>query len=277
MYNYADLGIGDAAGISPGKCPFALLPCHASYNSFGAEHCLSGRIETCSSAAAGLMFSKPFDTSFEAGLQELEMTTYKAVQGALHATGLQPTEASQAAVPMHALLIGQFFAACGRMCDLLLGPRKTSSDVPANAFQQAIITSPCKAVSIYDACRCPTLRTCALCNGLKQRHGTAHCAQVDIVLTATNMVVPVPSVSAMVAHAFGMRSDITTYSLGGQGCAAGVMILRLAQSLLRVRSSVFATTFWHHRLPGRRYVRTRPFCLALPLPVTVLGVEESSA
>ena len=62
------------------------------------------------------------------------------------------------------------------------------------------------------------------------------------MLTATNMVVPVPSVSAMIAHKFGMRSDLTAYSLGGQGCAAGVMVLQLAQSLLKVRAPAHATS-----------------------------------
>ena len=58
--------------------------------------------------------------------------------------------------------------------------------------------------------------------------------QVDIVLTAVNMIVPIPSFSAMVAHRFGMRADLVSYSLGGQGCGAGVMILGLAESLLKV-------------------------------------------
>ena len=61
--------------------------------------------------------------------------------------------------------------------------------------------------------------------------------QVDIVLTAVNMIVPIPSFSAMVAHKFGMRSDLVSYSLGGQGCGAGVLILGLAESLLKVHAS----------------------------------------
>jgi 3-ketoacyl-CoA synthase len=58
---------------------------------------------------------------------------------------------------------------------------------------------------------------------------------VDFVLSATNMIVPLPSVGAMVSHRFGMRDDLTAYHLGGQGCAAGVLILQLAQTLLKVR------------------------------------------
>lgn len=56
--------------------------------------------------------------------------------------------------------------------------------------------------------------------------------QVDFLLTATNMIVPVPSVSAMIANRFRMREDLRSYSLGGQGCSSGVLVMGLAQSLL---------------------------------------------
>lgn len=64
------------------------------------------------------------------------------------------------------------------------------------------------------------------------RAARVQATEVDILLTATNMIVPVPSVSAMVANRFGMREDLRSYSLGGQGCASGVLVVGLAQSLL---------------------------------------------
>ena len=60
-------------------------------------------------------------------------------------------------------------------------------------------------------------------------------AQVDIVITACTFT-PVPSLSAMVASYFGMRSDVLHYSLGGQGCTSGIIEVELAAHLLRVRA-----------------------------------------
>ena len=60
-------------------------------------------------------------------------------------------------------------------------------------------------------------------------------AQVDIVITACTFT-PVPSLSAMVASYFEMRSDVLHYSLGGQGCTSGIIEVELAAHLLRVRA-----------------------------------------
>ena len=103
LLDNADLGVGDAAGLSPGECSLtrqSTAPCHANPYIFVPTPG-GPLLRLCSTAAAGLLFHDPFDTSFEAGLQELEMTTHKAVQGALDATGLQATEVGLAA-RMHA-------------------------------------------------------------------------------------------------------------------------------------------------------------------------------
>jgi 3-ketoacyl-CoA synthase len=41
--------------------------------------------------------------------------------------------------------------------------------------------------------------------------------------------------SAMIAHRFKMRSNVKNYSLGGQGCACGIITVELAAQLLKVR------------------------------------------
>ena len=41
---------------------------------------------------AGIMQHQPFDTSLQAGLEELEMACYKAVEGALDAAGVKACE-----------------------------------------------------------------------------------------------------------------------------------------------------------------------------------------
>jgi predicted naringenin-chalcone synthase len=59
--------------------------------------------------------------------------------------------------------------------------------------------------------------------------------QIDIIITAGDWV-PLPSMSAMIANHFKMRSNVRNYSLGGQGCACGVITVELAAQLLKVQS-----------------------------------------
>ena len=65
--------------------------------------------------------------------------------------------------------------------------------------------------------------------------------QVDILITASTFT-PVPSLSAMVANYFGMRSDVLHYSLGGQGCTSGIIEVELAQHLLKARPQALLGT-----------------------------------
>ncbi len=40
--------------------------------------------------------------------------------------------------------------------------------------------------------------------------------------------------SAMIANRFKMRSDVRTYSLAGHTCTSGIIVVELAQQLLKV-------------------------------------------
>ena len=71
---------------------------------------------------------------------------------------------------------------------------------------------------------------------------------MDILITASTFT-PVPSLSAMVASYFGMRSDVLHYSLAGQGCTSGIIEVELAQHLLKARP---------HALPGKHWTATPP-------------------
>ncbi|EIE20271.1 thiolase-like protein [Coccomyxa subellipsoidea C-169] len=62
-------------------------------------------------------------------------------------------------------------------------------------------------------------------------------SEVDILITATDTYVPVPSMSAMIANRFGMRTDLRTYSLAGHACTSGVIAVELAQQLLKARAA----------------------------------------
>eukprot|EP00887_Chlorella_sp_A99_P006245 scaffold3.g6245.t1 len=57
---------------------------------------------------------------------------------------------------------------------------------------------------------------------------------VDILIVNCSLFNPTPSLSAMIVNRFKMRSNVTTYNLGGMGCSAGVVAVGLAQQLLQV-------------------------------------------
>lgn len=58
-------------------------------------------------------------------------------------------------------------------------------------------------------------------------------AQVDAVVVNCSLFCPTPSLAAMVVRMWGLRPDVITYNLGGQGCSAGVIALGLAQEILQ--------------------------------------------
>jgi 3-ketoacyl-CoA synthase len=58
-------------------------------------------------------------------------------------------------------------------------------------------------------------------------------AQVDAVIVNCSLFCPTPSLAAMVVRLWGLRPDVITYNLGGQGCSAGVIAVGLAQEVLQ--------------------------------------------
>eukprot|EP00667_Euglena_gracilis_P012615 EG_transcript_12974 len=63
------------------------------------------------------------------------------------------------------------------------------------------------------------------------RTGT-HPRQIDVLVVNCSLFSPTPSLCAMIAHKFNMRSDLLTYNLSGMGCSAGVIAVGLAKELL---------------------------------------------
>ncbi len=149
------------------------------------------------------------DYSYEACMEESRLVMLTCAKGAMKAANIMPREARARPHPC---------TAC-----------------PARAVRRARL---CAHVVLP---RAPAPRR----EGRRHRAAAAHAwpvrasgraaPQVDILITASTFA-PVPSLSAMVANYFGMRSDVLHYSLAGQGCTSGIIEVELAQHLLKARA-----------------------------------------
>jgi 3-ketoacyl-CoA synthase len=63
---------------------------------------------------------------------------------------------------------------------------------------------------------------------------------VDILIVNCSLFNPTPSLSAHIINHFQMRSNITSYNLGGMGCSAGVIAVDLARQMLELHPSSYA-------------------------------------
>ena len=52
---------------------------------------------------------------------------------------------------------------------------------------------------------------------------------VDILVINCSLFSPTPSLCALAAHRFGMRSDLQSYNLSGMGCSASIIAIDLAK------------------------------------------------
>jgi len=65
-----------------------------------------------------------------------------------------------------------------------------------------------------------------------------HPKEIDVLVINCSLFSPTPSLCAMVASKFQMRSDICTYNLSGMGCSASLISIDLAKQLLQGRSGL---------------------------------------
>ena len=70
------------------------------------------------------------------------------------------------------------------------------------------------------------------------RKSNVHPREIDILVINCSLFSPTPSLCAMVASKFGMRSDVATYNLSGMGCSASLISVGLAKKLLNARRGV---------------------------------------
>lgn len=64
--------------------------------------------------------------------------------------------------------------------------------------------------------------------------------QIDILVVNCSLFNPTPSSASMIINKFKMRSNITSFNLGGMGCSAGVIAVDLARQLLQTHKHSYA-------------------------------------
>ncbi|XP_015166551.1 3-ketoacyl-CoA synthase 20-like [Solanum tuberosum] len=63
---------------------------------------------------------------------------------------------------------------------------------------------------------------------------------VGILIVNCSVFDPVPSLSCMIVNHYKMNENVLSYNLGGMGCTAGLLAVRLANQLLQVHESTYA-------------------------------------
>lgn len=63
---------------------------------------------------------------------------------------------------------------------------------------------------------------------------------VKILVVNCSLFNPTPSLSAMVVNRYKMRGDVTSVSIGGMGCSAGLIAVDLARDLLQAHRNSYA-------------------------------------
>ena len=64
--------------------------------------------------------------------------------------------------------------------------------------------------------------------------------EVDFLVVNCSLFSPTPSLCAMAANRFKMRSDLRTFNLSGQGCSASLLSIDLASELLQNNRNTLA-------------------------------------
>ncbi|CAL8464193.1 g3728 [Coccomyxa elongata] len=123
---------------------------------------------------------------------------------------------------------------------------------PVSAYAPGIIRTP-PDTSIA-GCLEETRAVLSQCASRAMEAAGVSPQEVDFVLTTCTVFNPMPSMSAMIMHEFGMRSDCQNYSLSGQGCSAGVMLISLAKDLLTANPGKVALVVAHENITSSCYL-----------------------
>lgn len=94
---------------------------------------------------------------------------------------------------------------------------------------------------------------------LDQLFAKTHIKPQDISILVVNCSIfcPTPSLSAMVVNKYGMRNNIQSYNLGGMGCSAGLISVKLAEDLLQVTKGTYAVVVSTENISQNIYLGKR--------------------
>eukprot|EP00475_Leptophrys_vorax_P039126 TRINITY_DN7007_c0_g2_i6.p2 TRINITY_DN7007_c0_g2~~TRINITY_DN7007_c0_g2_i6.p2 ORF type:complete len:585 (-),score=17.51 TRINITY_DN7007_c0_g2_i6:531-2159(-) len=89
---------------------------------------------------------------------------------------------------------------------------------------------------------------------------------ISILIVNCTVFCPTPSLSAMIVNKYKMRQDIQSYNLGGMGCSAGLISIKLARDLLQVHKGTYAIVVSTENITQNLYLGKRksmmvPNCL----------------
>ncbi|KAL1528946.1 hypothetical protein AB1Y20_010268 [Prymnesium parvum] len=71
------------------------------------------------------------------------------------------------------------------------------------------------------------------CVGQLLRQTNVRAKEVDFLIVNCSLFSPTPSLCAMISNQFGMRTNVKTFNLSGQGCSASLIAVDLAAELLQ--------------------------------------------
>ncbi|KAI3944754.1 hypothetical protein MKW92_004416 [Papaver armeniacum] len=72
------------------------------------------------------------------------------------------------------------------------------------------------------------------------RNTNINLQDIGILVANCSLFNPIPSLSAMIIHKYGLRCDIKSFNLSGMGCSSGLIAVGLAKDLLQVHRNTYA-------------------------------------
>ena len=77
---------------------------------------------------------------------------------------------------------------------------------------------------------------------------------VGILIVNCSLFAPTPSLAAIVAHRFSLKTTCRTYNLGGMGCSASIIAIDLAKELLQNNSNTIAVVLSTEEITQSMYL-----------------------
>ncbi|XP_011625788.1 3-ketoacyl-CoA synthase 10 [Amborella trichopoda] len=127
-----------------------------------------------------------------------------------------------------------------------------NSGIGEEAYLPEVIASPAKAITLGQGREEAQLVMFGAVDELFAKCRVRH-KDIGVLVVNCGIFNPTPSLSAMLINRYKLRSDIQNYSLGGMGCAAGVVAIDLARDLLQAHARTLALVVSTEVITGSWY------------------------